>query len=248
MKPLMLDARPAQIELDLARTAALVVDMQNDFASSGGMFDRARLDIEIIRRAIQPTASALVSIRKASIPVVYVKMGYKPDLSDLGPPGSPNREGHLRFGVGNNVTDPNGRPSRILIRDTWNTQVIDELRPQAGDLEIYKNRFSAFFETELHDILKARGIRWLIVTGCTTSICVESTIRDAMFRDYSCVLLEDCTAELIGSEQPRTNQDVSLLLIESGFGWISSSRRLIGAIDESFRDRTADAKTTSAAS
>ena len=64
----------------------------------------------------------------------------------------------------------------------------------------------------------------LLVTGCTTSVCVESTVRDAMFRDYSCIVLEDCTAEPIGAGLSRTNHDASLLVIQTLLGWVSNSR------------------------
>jgi ureidoacrylate peracid hydrolase len=169
-------------------------------------------------------------MRRSGIPVIYLKMAYRPDLSDLGAPGSPNRERHLRFSVGTDVRTPRGEPSRVLIRDTWNTAILDELKPQPGDLELYKNRFSGFHATELESILRRRGMRNLVVTGCTTSVCVESTIRDAMFRDFSCVLLADCTAEPIGSDLARTNHEASLLLIETLLGWVSDSDRLIQAL------------------
>ena len=217
--------------IDLARAAVLVVDMQNDFGSKGGMFERAGIDVSSIRAAVEPTARVLESARRAALPVVYLKMGFQPDLSDLGAPGSPNRERHLGWSVGERVTDPSGRPSRILIRDTWNTDVLDELKPQPGDRIVYKNRFSGFYETDLDSILASLGVRWLIVTGCTTSICVESTIRDAMFRDYACVLLADCSAEPIGSKLPRTNHDASLLLVEAAFGSVSRSAHFVRALE-----------------
>jgi nicotinamidase-related amidase len=61
--------------------------------------------------------------------------------------------------------------------------------PSFGEAQLYKHRFSGFYQTELDDILRRLGIRNLIFTGCTTSVCVDSTIRDAMFRDYRCELL-----------------------------------------------------------
>jgi ureidoacrylate peracid hydrolase len=219
------------VAVDLARAALLVVDMQNDFGSKGGMFDRAGFDTSSIRGAVEPTARVLVSARRAAVPVVYLKMAFQPDLSDLGAPGSPSRERHLGWSVGERVTDPSGRPSRILIRDTWNTDVLDELKPQPGDLVVYKNRFSGFYGTDLDSILASRGVKWLIVTGCTTSVCVESTIRDAMFRDYACVLLADCSAEPIGSDLPRTNHEASLLLVEAAFGSVSSSAQFLRALE-----------------
>jgi ureidoacrylate peracid hydrolase len=118
----------------------------------------------------------------------------------------------------------------MLIRDTWNTDIVPELEPESGDIVIYKNRFSGFFETELDDVLRRRGTKYLIVTGCTTSVCVESTVRDAMFRDYSCVLLEDCMGEPIGNDLPRSNHEASLLTMQTLFGWVSDSEEFLKAL------------------
>jgi ureidoacrylate peracid hydrolase len=59
---------------------------------------------------------------------------------------------------------------------------------------VSKNRYSGFYETDLDERLRDLGRRYLVFTACTTSVCVESTMRDAMFRDYYCLLLADCTA------------------------------------------------------
>jgi ureidoacrylate peracid hydrolase len=120
-----------------------------------------------------------------------------------------------------------------LIRDTWNTDVISELRPQPEDVVLYKHRFSGFYQTELDDILARLGIKNLIFTGCTTSVCVDSTIRDAMFRDYRCVLLADCTGEPNGGDLPRSNHDASVLIIQTLFGWVSNSERFVSALEAS---------------
>ncbi|MDQ3676739.1 MAG: cysteine hydrolase, partial [Actinomycetota bacterium] len=130
---------------------------------------------------------------------------------------------HRRLGIGETVQAPDGREGRILIKDSWNTEILPELAPEADDIVVPKHRFSGFFETRLDAILKQRGITTLVFTGCTTSICVESTLRDAFFRDYRCLLLEDCTAEPIGSDQPRSNHDASVRVIETLFGWVSDS-------------------------
>jgi ureidoacrylate peracid hydrolase len=239
----MLPARPESIPIDISKTAVLVVDMQNDFGSKGGMFDRSGIDISGIRRVITPISKVLHSARSVGMRVVYIKMAFRPDLSDLGTPGSPNRERHLLYGVGQTVPTPDGKEGRTLIRDTWNTDIIQELAPQPGDTVVYKHRYSAFFQTELDSILTQLGVRQLIVTGCTTSVCVESTLRDAFFRDYSCILLEDCTAEPIGSAaagyqlgsatQPPSggsNHDATLVLVQLLFGWISDSQAVIHAL------------------
>ncbi len=227
----ILDAKPAPISIDTKKTAVIVVDMTNDFGAKGGMFDRAGRDISIIQRVVGPTARVLASSRKAGIKVVYLKMAFQPDLSDMGPRDSPNWRDHYQDGVGKAARAPDGAESRIGIRDTWNTDILSELKPDLDDIVMYKHRFSGFYQTELDATLKRLGKRYLIVTGCTTSVCVESTIRDATFRDYSPVLLADCTAEPIGHDLPRSNYEASLLLVEKVFGWVSTSKDFITAVE-----------------
>ena len=226
-----LPAKPHPISLDTASCAVVVIDMQNDFGTEGGMFHRSGIDISMIKRAVEPTRKTLVAARKIGIPVIYLKMAFKPDLSDAGPVDSPNYTRHQFLGVGSVVLAPDGRESRVLVRDTWNTDIVAELTPEPTDAVLYKHRFSGFFETELDAVLKRLGIKHLIVTGCTTSICVESTIRDAMFRDYSCVLVEDCTGEPIGHDIKRSNHDASLLSIQVLLGWTSSSEEFVKALE-----------------
>jgi nicotinamidase-related amidase len=134
--------------------------------------------------------------------------------------------------VGQAVKTPDGKDGRVLIRDTWGTDIVEELKPQSADVVMYKHRFSGFYQTELDAILKKAGIKYLVVTGCTTSVCVESTIRDASFRDYQCVLLTDCTSEPIGKDAPASNHDASLLVIQMLFGWVCGSEQFLKALAE----------------
>jgi ureidoacrylate peracid hydrolase len=228
-----IEAKPEPITIDATQTAVIVVDMQNDFCSKGGLFDRAGINISAVQKAIGPTRLVLSTARMAAIRIMYLKMGYRSDLSDLGDTNSANRVRHLHFGVGQFCTAPDGSEGRFLIRDTWNTDVISELRPQPEEVVLYKHRFSGFYQTELDDILARLGIKNLIFTGCTTSVCVDSTIRDAMFRDYRCVLLADCTGEPIGGDLPRSNHDASVLIIQTLFGWVSNSERFVSALEAS---------------
>src|SRR5260370_39377746 len=86
-----IEAKPEPITIDRAKTAVIVVDMQNDFGSKGGMFDRAGINISGIQRAVGPTATVLSAARRMGIKIVYLKMGYRSDLSDLGAPDAMNR-------------------------------------------------------------------------------------------------------------------------------------------------------------
>jgi len=225
-----LDAKPQAISMTAADTAVIVVDMQNDFGSKGGMFDLAGIDISGVQKAVAPTGRVLASARKAGIRIVYLKMAFRADLSDMGAPGSVNRDRHLRMNVGKVVRAPDGTESRILIQDTWNSDILSELKPSDQDILVYKSRFSGFYQTNLHATLTKLGIKHLIFTGCTTSICVESTVRDAMFRDYLPVLLADCMSEPIGQGLARSNHEASILSAEVLFGWVSSSDEFISAL------------------
>lgn len=229
-------ARPGPISIDPARTAVLVVDMQNDFGAKGGMFDRAGIDITLIQKAVGPTGQVLAAARKAGIRVVYLKMEHKGDLSDAGPADSPHWIKHQLFSIGKKVTAPDGQEGRVLVKGTWNTEILSDLAPEEGDIVVSKHRYSGFYQTELDRILKDLGIKYLIVTGCTTSVCVESTVRDAMFRDYSCLVLEDCTAEPIGHDLQRSNHEASLLVIELLLGWVTNSYEVINALEQVSRD------------
>lgn len=194
------------------------------------MFDRAGIDIAPIERAVGPTARVLEAARAAGMPIVYLVMQFRPDLSDAGAVDSPNRIKHVPLALGAEMTAPNGRAGRVLIEGTWNTEILPALAPHPGDLVVPKCRYSGFFETDLDSVLRARDVRHVLVTGCTTSVCVESTVRDAMYRGYHCVVLEDCTGEPIGAGPPRSNHEASLLSIQILFGWISDSERFMTAL------------------
>jgi ureidoacrylate peracid hydrolase len=163
----------------------------------------------------------LAAARAAGLTVVYLKMEFARDLSNLGGLDAPNRDKHLGFGVGR---------GDFLIEGTWNTDIVSELAPRLGDLVISKHRYSGFFQTELDEVLRERDIRNLLFVGWTTSVCVESTVRDAFFRDYRCVVLADCTAEVVGSDLARTNHEASLLVIEGLFGWVADSASFVKAL------------------
>ena len=117
---LTIDAKPEPIAIDAAKTAVIVCDMQNDFGSEGGMFQRVGIDISMIQAAVAPTAKVLTSARKEGIKIIYLKMALKPDFSDAGPPDSAFTVRRMKkWKFGTKVKSPNGAESRILIRNTW---------------------------------------------------------------------------------------------------------------------------------
>lgn len=153
-----------------------------------------------------------------------------PGIANAGAPDAPNRIKHAPLGIGETVVAPDGRPGKILVAGTWNTEIVADLKPEPGDLVVSKHRYSGFYETPLDGLLRDAGIDTLIFTGATTSVCMESTLRDAFYRDYRCLLLSDCTAEPIGGNSSPSNHEASQLVIETLFGWISDSEALQDAL------------------
>jgi ureidoacrylate peracid hydrolase len=228
-----LTARPDSVFFDAARTAIIVIDMQNDFGAKGGMFDRAGIDISDIEKVVAPITNVLTAARKKGIQIIYLKMGFKSDLSDLGGTEYPTRMKRAKkMHIGETIVAPSGENGRTLVHGTWNTEILPALKPLPEDIIISKNRFNGFYQTTLDSLLRSLGIKYLIVTGCTTSVCVESTVRDASFRGYMPVVLADCTAEPIGNNLPRTNHEASLLIIQTSFGLVSSSGEFIKGLGQ----------------
>ena len=138
------------------------------FLGERGSVDHAGLDISRARNAIPHIQTSIATARQAAIPVIYLKMGFQPDLSDLGAEDSVNRVRHLHFGVGQTAQTPGGRTGRFLIPDTWNTDIVPSLSAQE-DVVIYKTRFSGFYGTELDATLKKLGAKSLIFVGVTNA-------------------------------------------------------------------------------
>jgi ureidoacrylate peracid hydrolase len=215
-----LQAKPEPVEVDLAKSAMVVVDMQNAFASRQGMLDIAGADISGAPRVVSVIGSILSQARRNGIPVVYLQMGYKADLSDSGGPESPNWHKELGIRLMNCRPELKGT---LVTEGTWDFAIVDELAPQPGDIVIVKTRYSGFARTALDDQLRARGVRYLFFTGIATNVCVESTLRDAFFLDYWPILIADAT---LGAG-PAFIQEATLFNIESYFGWTISSEEFL---------------------
>jgi ureidoacrylate peracid hydrolase len=216
-------ARPEPVKIDLARTAVVVVDMQNAFASKGGMFDLVGMDISGAKSVIANNKKVITAARAAGIKVIYLNMTYSPDMSDSGGPGSPNW--HKEFGLVAMNKDPKYK-GKFLIKGTWDADVVDELKPQAGDVVITKSRYSGFRGTSLDVVLKTYNIKYLVYTGIATNVCVESTLRDGYFLDYWPILVADGT----NNAGPPFTQQATLWNIEALFGWVTTTADIVKAM------------------
>ncbi|WP_232493455.1 pyrimidine utilization protein B [Novosphingobium kaempferiae] len=211
----VLPARPEAIRLDPATTAVIVVDMQNAYASKGGYVDEAGFDVGPAAATIGHIADVLDTARAAGMTVVFLQNGWDADYVEAGTPLSPN------WHKSNALKTMRRRPEvagKFLARGGWDYELVDALRPKEGDLRVHKPRYSAFFNSQLDSILRARGIRTLVFTGIATNVCVESTLRDGFHLEYFGVLLEDATHHL----GPDFIKAATVYNVEKFFGWVST--------------------------
>jgi ureidoacrylate peracid hydrolase len=217
--------RPEARDIDPARAAIIVVDMQNAFASRGGMFDLSGLDITGARRVIEILKEVLDVARVAGIQVVYLQMGYDAQLTTSGGPDSPNWHKELALLLMRKRPELKGK---VLTEGQWDWGVVEELKPHPHDLVVNKTRYSGFCGTPLDSMLRTRGIRTLFFAGIATNVCVESTLRDAFFLDYWPILLTDATMQA----GPPLLQQATVLNVENYLGWTLSSPEFVQAVNQ----------------
>ena len=220
-----LPARPENLTLKAAETAVIVIDMQNAYASIGGYVDLAGFDISGAQSTIHNIKTTLIAAREAGIQIVYLQNGWDPDYVEAGTPLSPNW--HKSNALKTMRRNPNLQ-GQLLARGGWDYEIIDELTPEPGDIRVHKTRYSAFFNSQLDSILRARGIRNLVFVGIATNVCVESTLRDGFHLEYFGIVLEDATHHL----GPPFLQQAAIYNIETFFGWVSSVGDFMNAIQD----------------
>jgi biuret amidohydrolase len=218
---MLVEAKPYEYSLDLRTAALLIIDMQRDFLEPGGFGAMLGNDVSQLRRTIVPNMELLSAWRKAGGLVIHTREGHRPDLTDL-PPAKKIR--------GRSVTcigDP-GPMGRILVRGEAGHDIIPELYPTAGEPIIDKPGKGAFYATDLHAILQNRGIQQIVVTGVTTEVCVNTTVREANDRGYDCLVVSDCC----GSYFPEFHEmGLRMIAAQGGiFGWVAPSATVIEAL------------------
>lgn len=217
-----LDARPEGLALETARTALVVVDMQNAFVNAGGLLDQAGIDISGAAKVVEAAQRTIGAARALSIPLVFLQIGYPADLTTAGGPLSPNPRKELALVLMERRPELRGK---LLIWGTWDAAIADQVRPRDGDAVISKQRYSGFAGTPLDQFLRSRDVRYLLFIGIATNVCVESTIRDAFFHEYWPVLVEDATMQA----GPAFCQQATVFNVEHFFGWVTTSQALEAA-------------------
>ncbi len=200
--------------VDPAHTALVMIDIQNDFCTVGGTFDTSGYDVSMYEGMIPRAAALLAAARESGVMCVFVQnttlRGHRSD--------SPAQ---VRFRVRLSRDD---QPSLQYTEDgTWGHEFVKELAPLEDELTIKKYRSSAFVGTPLDLLLRSNDIDTIVISGCTTEGCVESSARDGMFMDYYVVVVPDCV-----ESDTREQHEASLTLMRARFDMVESGE-VIGA-------------------
>ena len=192
--------------IDPGHCAVLVVDIQNDFCHPDGYIGHKFGVDEDANKALAARNQALADAgRKAGAVIVWIRAIYDPEYL---PPSMLVKGGSA------------GNEPRCF-QGTWGAELY-EVTPGAGDLHIEKHRYSAFSGTSLDALLRHRAIRTTVITGVTTNICVESTLRDAFNLGYHVVVPEDCVAANDPELHAATLKNVATML-----GDVTSAEKLM---------------------
>jgi nicotinamidase-related amidase len=213
-----IDANPFAYEFDLNHIALICIDMQRDFCLPGGFAESLGNDIGKLAPCIPVIARLQAAFRKAGLPVIHTKECHKPDLSDL--PTAKRNRGNPKIKIGD--VGPMGR---ILIDGEVGSDFVPENAPMEGELVLSKPGKDAFYSTVLHDYLVTRNISNLVITGVTTDVCVQTTMRCANDRGYDCLLIEDGTESYYPEFKALT---LKALTAQGGIvGWTCKSDKVL---------------------
>ncbi len=224
VRAIALPTQTKTLRLDLAKAAILVIDMQNDFCHPDGWLAHIGVDVTPARSPIEPLKALLPQLRAANVPVIWVNWGNRPDLLNISPAAL---HVYNPTGVGVGLGDPlpkNG--AKVLMAGSWAAAVVDELEQKPEDIRIDKYRMSGFWDTPLDSILRNLGKSTLFFAGVNADQCVMTTLQDANFLGYDCILVKDCTA----TTSPEYCWLATLYNVKQCFGFVADSQAILEAI------------------
>ncbi len=210
----LLPSHPHQIAL-------IIIDMQRDFLEPGGFGDALGNDVSRLQAIVPTLKQLLETFRAYQLPIFHTVECHQPDLSDC-PPSKLNRgQGSLKIG-------DEGPMGRILICGEPGNGIIPALKPLPGEVLILKPGKGAFYRTELEAYLKTKGVTHLIITGVTTEVCVQTTMREANDRGYECLLVTDCTESYFPEFKQAT---LDMITAQGGIvGWTAPAAEVIAGL------------------
>ena len=230
-RPVRLPTHTDVIELDVHRSALVVVDMQNDFCHPEGWFGQKGVSMRATRKPIPVLAELLPAWRHAGGRVVWLNWGVRADTANLAPVvqfKAMRADAEGQPGVGYAQASPlDHGPS--VVPGSWGAQVVEELPVAAGDFTVFKHRLSGFWDNELDSLLRQQGITTLLFGGVNTDRCVFASLQDAGFLGYDCVLLKDAC----GTPSPAYVTRAIHFLVDKLHGFVGTAEALIPALTAS---------------
>lgn len=199
-------------------TALIVIDLQEDFLSTSGYFARQGYDPSPLR-AILPTVNRLIAAaRAAGLKIIHTRQGYRADMADMTPYEKWRRK---RAGL---------EGTNILLRSSPGFQIVPEIDLAAEDIIVDKTCNGAFTYTDFEHVLRARGITHLMFSGCTTDVCVHTTLREACDRNFQCLTISDACAS---GDRYAHEAALHMVTVENGiFGALTDSSAVIAGLSQ----------------
>ena len=213
-----IDAKPFPFQFDFDHIALICIDMQRDFCQPGGFAESLGNNIGNIQPCIPVIGKLQAAFRKAGLPIIHTKECHQPDLSDL--PTAKRNRGNPKVKIGEF-----GPMGRILVDGEPGVEFVSENEPREYEHVISKPGKDSFYRTDLDEYLTRRKISGLVITGVTTEVCVQTTMRCANDRGYDCLLVEDGTDSYFPEFKEMT---LKALVAQGGIvGWTCKSDVLL---------------------
>lgn len=216
----MISAKPFDFpydgKLDPKSTALVVIDLQRDFLSPDGYFARMGYDPSPLRKILPTVTRLIAAARVAGIAVVHTRQGYRADMADMTP-----YEKWRRQRSGLEGTD-------VLLRSSPGFEIVPEVDVSPSDIIVDKTCNSAFTYTDFEHVLRAQGITHLMLAGCTTDVCVHTTLREACDRNFQCLTIADACAS---GDQYAHDAALHMVTVENGiFGALTDSGAVLAGL------------------
>ena len=186
--------------------ALLVVDVQNDFVSPEGSAGKRGEDVSAALAMMPNLVGLIEAARRVGLTIVYIKTTH----SEWTDTASWIYRSSQKSGLS------------TCREGTWGAEFYEGLSPRASERVVIKHRYSAFINTDLNTVLKARGIQSVLACGVATNVCVETTARDAYMFDYYVTVIDDCSAAYDARLHMATLEN-----IRRHFGLVASSGEII---------------------
>lgn len=228
----IIKAQPYDYSFEAKNSALVIIDMQRDFIEPGGFGAMLGNDVSLLSVIIPNVRKLLNVFRQYELLIVHTQEGHRPDLGDC--PPSKLRRGSPPLRIGDE-----GPMGRVLIHGSYGYDIIPELAPMLpGEIVIAKPGKGAFYDTLLQHELDSRGITHLLLTGVTTEVCVQTTMREANDRGYECLLIDDATESYFPQFKQAT---LDMITAQGGIvGWRAQTADVVDAIHHALIDPADD--------